>query len=110
VAAHPDDHVADGADRDQADDRLQALLLLLGQLLPDDFEGYGDADAEPDRDRNPHPHLPHRIAAALLDQEGGDDADDQRGLDALSQGDYESRDHAGWFSLGRLGAGAIRSP
>ena len=39
------------------------------------------------------PHLPHRVLAALLDQEGGDDADDQRGLDALAQGDDEGGDH-----------------
>ena len=38
-----------------------------------------------DRDPDADPHLPQRVAAALLDQEGGDDADDQRGLDALAQ-------------------------
>ncbi len=47
------------------------------------------ADAEP--------HLADCVAAALLDQEGGDDADDQRGLDALAQGDDKSGDHRCWF-------------
>jgi hypothetical protein len=93
VAAHPDDHVGDGADRDQPDHRLQPLLLALGQILADDVEDHGDGGAEDDPDRHPDPHLPHRIVPPLLDQEGGDDADDQRGLDALSQSDDEGWDH-----------------
>ena len=51
VAAHPDDHVGDGPDRDHADHRLQALLLALGELLADHPQGDRRGDAEPDRDR-----------------------------------------------------------
>jgi hypothetical protein len=94
VAPHPDDHVGDGGDGDDADDRLQALLLFLRQLFADQVEADADGGAEDDRDADPDPHLAHRVPAPLLDQEGRDDADDERGLDALSQSDYEGGNHA----------------
>jgi hypothetical protein len=94
VPPHPDDHVGDGGDGDDADDRLQPLLLLLRQLFADQVEADADRGAEDDRDPDPDPHLPHRVLPPLLDQEGGDDADDQRGLDALAQGDDEGRNHS----------------
>ena len=93
VAGHPDDHVADRRHGDQTDDRLQPLLLFLREFFAEDVEADADRGAEDDRDRDPDPHLAERVPAPLLDQEGGDDADDERGLDALSQGDYEGGDH-----------------
>ena len=53
VAGHPDDHVADRRHRDQADDRLQPLLLFLRQFFADDVEADADRGAEDDRDRRP---------------------------------------------------------
>ena len=47
-----------------------------------------------------------RVATALLGEEGGDDADDQRGLDALSQGDDQ-----GWDQRAELPfASELRGP
>ena len=93
VAAHPDDHVGDRGDRDQADHRLQPLLLLLGQLLRRPRRGRRRRRCRARSRSRRRPTSGASRPASLLDQEGGDDADDQRGLDALSQGDDESRDH-----------------
>ena len=46
-----------------------------------------------ERDADPDPDLPQRVAAALLAQERGDDADDQCRLDALAESDYECGEH-----------------
>ena len=91
VLGHPDDHVGDHPDRDERHDRLQALLLAVGELVVDDpqhdrhgkAQHHGQADAEP--------HRAQRVRASLAAQEGGDDADDERGLEALAQRDHERR-------------------
>ena len=83
VPSHPDDHVGDGADGNQPDDGLHALLLLLRELFSDHPQNHGDRDAEAHGDSDPDPHLPQSVTPALLDQEGGDNADDQRCLDSL---------------------------
>ncbi len=92
VPAHPDDHVGDHRDGDQADDRLQPLLLALRQVLSDQPERHRDGDADGDGQADAEPHRAERIAPALLHQECRDDPDDQRGFDALAQGDDESGD------------------
>ena len=93
MAAHPDDHEGDDRDRAEADDRLQHLLLALGQLLVEDLQGDADAGAEQDRDDHAGPHVAQRAGLALLAQERRDDADDQRGLEALAQADHVRGDH-----------------
>ncbi len=70
----------------QADDGLQALLLALGQVVVDDLQGDRDADADQHGGDDAGPHPAQAVAAALLGEERGDDADDQGGLDALHAG------------------------
>ena len=111
VAPHPDDHVADHRHRDQADDRLEALLLALGELLADEAERDGHGDAHRHRQAHPQPHRPQRVATALLHQECRDDADDQRRLDALPQSDDQGGNQRGPPAVTvRLLARFIRQP
>ena len=94
VPAHPHDHERDDADGRRADDRLQALLLPLWQLLVDDLQRDADGEADGGRGGDAEPHPAQRVGPPLLAQEGGDDADDERRLDALAQADDERRKHA----------------
>ncbi len=57
VPAHPQDHVGDHDDGDEADHRLEPFLLPLGQIVGDDLEGHADADADHDGDGNADPDL-----------------------------------------------------
>ena len=57
------------ADRGDADDRLQALLLALRQLLVEQLERDADGDADRDRRADAEPHRAQRVAPALLAQE-----------------------------------------
>ena len=94
MLGHPDDHVGDHRDGHERDDGLEALLLAVRQLVVDDraarrrratHSATASADAQP--------HRAQRVAPPLPAQEGGDDAHDQRGLEALAQGDHERRQH-----------------
>ena len=94
VLAHPDDHERDRADGEQRDDRLQALLLALRQVLVDELERDAGGDADADRRGDADPHPLHRIApAGVLAQERGDDPDDERRFDAFAETDHERRQH-----------------
>jgi hypothetical protein len=62
----------------------------------------GHGDAERDGQADPQPHRAQRVATLLAAQEGGDDPHDQRGLEALAQGDHERRQHV-YLRIGRLG-------
>ena len=57
VAAHPDDHPGDHPDRDQGDDRLELLLLPLGQVLLGDVQ----RPRRPRRRAAPRPATPSHI-------------------------------------------------
>ena len=108
MTAHPDDHVGDAGDGDEGQHALHDLPLLEGEVLADDAEDDRDTDAQGDRDGDPEPHRSDRFALASLDQEGGDDADDQGGLDAFAETDHERGQHAGGSpSLSRGFAGRI---
>ena len=52
-----------------------------------------DDDADRDRERDADPHRTHRLALVPLGQEGGDDADDEGGFDALPETDDERGQH-----------------
>ena len=93
VPAHPDDHEGDHADRDRRDDGLELLLLTLRKRLIEHLQCYRNADAQRHSEQDTGPHGAKRIPAALLAQERGDDAYDQRGLDSFSQPDHERRQH-----------------
>ena len=55
VPAHPHDHPRDHPDRDQGDDRLELLLLLLREVLLRDPERDRDRGAQEDRGRDAEP-------------------------------------------------------
>ena len=54
VTAHPDDHVGHRGGRNEGDQRLELLLLLLGQVLVEHLQRQTEADAEE------HGHADHR--------------------------------------------------
>ena len=91
VPTHPEDHVGDHHDGDQADHRLEPLLLPLGEIVRDDLQRHADSDADHDRDGNADPDLAQGRLATLLAQEGGHDAHDEGGLHAFSEPDDERR-------------------
>ena len=66
------------ADRDEGDDGLEPLLLPVRQLLAEELEPDADGDADGDAIADAGPDPAERVAPALLAQERGDDADDQR--------------------------------
>ena len=61
VAAHPDDHVGHRCRGDERDQRLELLLLALGEVLVEHLERDSEADAEEDRDADAGPHRAQRI-------------------------------------------------
>ena len=64
VLGHPDDHVGDHRDGHEGHDRLEALLLALGQLVVDDAQHDGDRDADCDGEADAHPHRAQGVRAA----------------------------------------------
>ena len=93
VAPHPDDHVGDGRRSDEGDQRLELLLLALGEVRVQHLQRNPEADAEEHRDSDSGPHRAQRIPAARAGEEGGDDDDDQRRFEALAEADDEGRQH-----------------
>ena len=87
----------DHHDRNRGDDRLEPLLLGLRELAVEDLQPDGDRRAEQHGGHDPGPHPAECVLAPLLAQEGGDDADDQRGLDPLAEADHERREHPSPF-------------
>ena len=102
MLGHPHDHVGDHRHRHERDDGLEALLLAVRKLVVDDPQYDGHGDAQRDGQADPQPHGAQRIATLLAAQEGGDDPHDQRGLEALAQGDHERRQHVN-LRVSRLG-------
>ncbi len=88
MGVHPEDHAGDEHHGDGADDRLHRLLARLRQRLLEQVEPDADGDREGDGEADAGPHRGEAMAVAL--EEGGDDADDQRGLKAFAQADDES--------------------
>jgi hypothetical protein len=93
VPFHPDDHPRDHPDGDEADDRLELLLLALGELLLEDAKRDADGRAQQHRGEHPQPHPAHRVTPAPLAEEGRDDPDDERRLQALPEADHERGEH-----------------
>ena len=79
---------------------------LYGSERLSDLEQDADGEADRDRERDPGPHPAERVAAALPHEKRSDDPDDQRGLDALAQADYEGRQHLRAECKGSLTPGA----
>ena len=93
VLPHPHDHVGHHSHRDETDDRLEALLLPLGQVLGDDLEGHADGQADRHCGTHAHPDLAERLAPALLREERRHDADDEGRLQPLAEADDEGGEH-----------------
>ena len=85
MAAHPEDHVGDQADGEQADDRLQPLLLLLRQVTDSAVRPMPTPRHSTTAAPTPIHTCRSASLAALAAQEGRDDAHDQGGLEALTQ-------------------------
>ena len=103
LPAHPEEHPAQDADRDDRGHALDALLDDERQLA--DRRDHDDADRDRDRQRrhDAGPDARQRVAPVDLDEVRGDDADDQGGFQALAERDEERGGHdgAGSFDVGR---------
>ena len=95
VLGHPDDHVGDHRDGHEAPTTVSrpscwrwgsSLSTIRSTTATATHSATASADA--------HPHRAQRVGPPLAAQEGGDDAHDQRGLEALAEGDHERRQHA----------------
>jgi hypothetical protein len=64
-----------------------------GQLVVDDAQDDGDRHAQRDGQADAEPHRAQGVGPPLALEEGGDDAHDERGLEALAKGDHERRQH-----------------
>ena len=89
-----------GRSGDGSDDRFEALLLLLREVLGNDLERHPDGDADGDGNRHADPDLAESLAPALLAQKGGNDAHDECRLQTFSESDHERREHALLLTLG----------
>jgi hypothetical protein len=98
---HPNDHVGHHQDRNGADDALQTLLLTLRQVLRDHPKQDADSRAQQHTRAHADEHPTQYVAAALFDQERGEDADDERRLEAFPQADHEGREHDRSVLLGK---------
>jgi CheY-like chemotaxis protein len=65
------------------------FLSALGEVPADDLESDGDRHAQGDGHSDAGRDPPERVPPALRDQEGGDDADDERCLESLPEPDDE---------------------
>jgi hypothetical protein len=101
VPFHPNDHVGHHQDRNGADDALQTLLLTLRQVLRDHPKQDADSRAQQHTRAHADEHPTEYVAAALFDQERGDDADDERRLEAFPQADHKGREHDRPVLLGK---------
>ena len=93
LAAHPEQHPRQDGD---SQDRGDALCCFLDdERQPADRRDDGDArgDRQGDRGDHPDPDLRQGVAPANLHEVGGDDPDNQSGLEALAQGDEERGNH-----------------
>ena len=97
VAVHPDDHGSHKHHGDGVDDGLHHLLLRLRQSRREQVQ----ADAHPDTDQhgqaNTGKHRTGRLAVSL--EEGADDADDERRLQAFTQPDEEGAQKNAEYAL-----------
>jgi hypothetical protein len=106
VAVHPEQHRGDEDHGDRADHGLERLLLRLRQRGLEQPEGDADGDADPDREPHAEPHRAETAAVAA--EERGDDADDQRGLEAFAQADHQGGEHGFLPRVGERRARARR--
>ena len=93
MVVDPHDHPGDHRDGNQADDRLELLLLPLWQLLGREVETDAARGTEHDRADDPDPHPAERLRLLALAEERGHDADDQCGFETLPQADHEGGQH-----------------
>jgi hypothetical protein len=93
LPAHPEGHVGEHGDRDEADDRLHHLLRPVIELARGESEGHPDHRAEEDPPRDAYPHRGQQVLTSRLHEICADDADDQRGLEPLPDHDEQRCQH-----------------
>ena len=72
---------------------LERLLGPGGEVAREHLEGDRSDQAERDRSQDSQGHPAKRVATTLGQQEGGDDPDDERCLDAFPKADDEGGQH-----------------
>ncbi|MNL38025.1 hypothetical protein D3C87_1602060 [compost metagenome] len=92
--AHPEHHRTQDADGHQADHAFKQFLLFLREFSADQFQAATHQQGEGGGKKYADPYGGHPLAAARLFQVAGDDANDQRGLDAFAQHDQKRNEHS----------------
>ena len=93
LATHPEQHPGQDRHGEQAGEPLERLLD--GDRQATDREGDDESDDGRQRQcgNDAEHHRAESIAAPQLDQVGADDADDERGLQALAEQQEERSSH-----------------
>ena len=106
LATHPEEHPGEDDDREDRSKALDALLDDERQTTDGRDHQPTDDDREHQGRRDADPHAAHGVAAIEPDEVRGDDAHDERRLEALAKRDEERGGHGiadlGWTS-GRTG-------
>src|SRR5262245_47157638 len=95
LAPHPEQHPGENRDSRERGDSFERLLERERQLLDRQRDDHADRDRQADRGPDADRHLRQRIAPADLHEVGGDDPDDEGGLEALAEHEEERREHSG---------------
>jgi hypothetical protein len=90
---HPEHHAGQDGDRGEPDRRFKQLLNLLRKFGIGRVKRDADAEAKQRGKHDAGPNLGHRRPLTDLFQIGGDNADDERGLDSLPRHDQEWHKH-----------------
>ena len=93
LAAHPEEHPREHADGEDAGEALEGLLDDERQPLDREGDHQPDRDRQADRGNDADRDLAERVAPADLHEVGGDDADDERGLEAFAKHQEERGEH-----------------
>ena len=100
---HPEDHPGDHGDGDQGEGAADDLLGLEGEGLGAPREQGAEGEREAGGQGDADPHLGEDVSTVGAHEVGGDDADDERGLEALAEGDEEVGDEHGAPAAGCAG-------
>jgi hypothetical protein len=96
-AAHPEDHPRDHRDGEEREASAEDLLGLERQAVGAESQDCTEAEGEHDRQRDAGEHPPYGVFATELSEIGDEDADDERGLEPLTEADQEGCEHGDQF-------------
>ena len=91
--AHPEHHACQHANGDETYDGLKQLLLLLRKLCSHPLQASARKQRQAQRKENACPYGRHQRGTARMAKKTGNDANDQRGFDALAQHDQKRNQH-----------------